>query len=78
MVGKRIITLALVGLLTIIGCSQAIPSSRILGGIEASAGQYPWSVSVRVNGAHACGGSIISNTFILTAGHCVSKLGATS
>lgn len=66
------------GLLVAIVCTEAIPSSRILGGIDASAGQYPWVASVRVDGAHACVGTIINEEFIVTAAHCVSSLGATS
>lgn len=69
---------SILGLLMTITCIEAIPSSRILGGIDASAGQHPWVVSVRVDGAHVCVGSIINNEFILTAGHCVSSMGTTS
>ncbi|XP_037818180.1 trypsin beta [Lucilia sericata] len=69
--------LAFLGLFTIV-CTQAVPSSRILGGTDASSGQYPWVTSIRVDGAHACVGSIINEEFIVTAAHCVSSLGATS
>ncbi|KAM7347511.1 chymotrypsin-1 [Cochliomyia hominivorax] len=66
------------GLLLIVASTEAIPTSRILGGIDVSAGQYPWVASVRVDGAHECVGSIINEEFILTAAHCVSLLGTTS
>ncbi|KAF4526471.1 hypothetical protein B566_EDAN015133 [Ephemera danica] len=45
--------------------------SRIVGGQPASEGEYPSQVSIRYAGAHNCGGTIISDRFILTAAHCV-------
>lgn len=48
---------------------------RIVGGDEATVGQFPHQVSLRVrNGQrHFCGGSIISDRFILTAAHCTQN-----
>lgn len=45
---------------------------RIFGGVEATHGQFPFQVSLRgKNGSfHFCGGSILSNRFVLTAAHC--------
>lgn len=78
MAGKRLISLALVGLLMAIACVQAGPTSRIWGGSDAATAQYPHVVSVRVDDAHTCVGSIISNKFIITAAHCVSEISTTS
>jgi len=49
---------------------------RIVGGREAIPHSWPWQVAlVRPGGDHFngqfCGGSIISNNYILTAAHCV-------
>ncbi|KAJ3660304.1 hypothetical protein Zmor_004759 [Zophobas morio] len=43
---------------------------RILGGTSAAAGQYGHTVVIRLNHMSMCGGSILNNRFVLTAGHC--------
>lgn len=49
--------------------------SRIVGGNEAKLYQYPWQVSLQwgwlFGNSHFCGGSILSDRWIITAGHCV-------
>lgn len=48
-----------------------VPESKIVGGDNASPGQFPYQVSLRKNKSHFCGGSIIDSRTILTAAHCV-------
>lgn len=52
--------------------------TRIIGGEDAKLGQFPYQVSLRnaLNRQHFCGGSIISQRFILTAAHCTQGLNA--
>lgn len=49
------------------------PDGRIVGGIAVSIEDHPWQVSVQKSGGHACGGSIISNDFVVTAAHCLQS-----
>jgi len=57
-------------------CSCGVSSverTRIVNGAEAEAHSYPWIVAMMTgSGDYYCGGSIISNEWILTAAHCVS------
>lgn len=51
------------------------PTTQIVGGGEASPGEYPYFVSIqhsRSAGSHFCGGALVSTTQVLTSGSCVS------
>lgn len=52
---------------------EAKMMKRILGGENADEHLYPWIASLRVQGYHKCGGSILSSYWILTAAHCLIK-----
>ncbi|KAE8578224.1 hypothetical protein XENTR_v10023406 [Xenopus tropicalis] len=51
-------------------CGSPLVSSRIVGGTDATNGAWPWQISLRYKGSHICGGSVISNQWIMTAAHC--------
>jgi secreted trypsin-like serine protease len=61
---------ALLGLL-LCAPAQAEPQPRIIGGHEASQGEYPAQGELLEDGNFICGGSLVSNRYFLTAGHCV-------
>jgi secreted trypsin-like serine protease len=44
---------------------------QIIGGEEASLGQFPWQVFITTDGVSICGGSLIRVQWVLTAAHCI-------
>ncbi|KAM9678233.1 serine protease 48-like [Trichechus inunguis] len=53
-------------------CGRPTYTSRIVGGQDAVKGHWPWQVSLRMGQTHICGGSLITEQWILTAAHCLS------
>ncbi|CAG0899494.1 unnamed protein product [Darwinula stevensoni] len=54
-------------------CGKLKRTGKIVGGTEASRDEAPWIVSLKLKtkGKHICGGTLISERFVLTAAHCV-------
>ncbi|XP_027036778.1 chymotrypsinogen A-like [Pocillopora damicornis] len=52
-------------------CGKRPFSARVVNGENATPHSWPWQVSLRVNGHHICGGSLIKANWIVTAAHCV-------
>uniref|UniRef100_A0A8C5Q2H5 Peptidase S1 domain-containing protein n=1 Tax=Leptobrachium leishanense TaxID=445787 RepID=A0A8C5Q2H5_9ANUR len=51
-------------------CGSPAIFSRIVGGTDAVDGEWPWQVVLYVGGTFICGGSLISEQWVLSAAHC--------
>ncbi|XP_068453308.1 chymotrypsin-C-like [Clinocottus analis] len=51
--------------------------SRVVGGEDVRPHSWPWQISLQYNRQgewrHTCGGTLISDQWVLTAAHCISK-----
>ena len=54
------------------------PAMRVVGGEDATVGQFPWLVNLgysqRGVTKYKCGGTLIGRKYVLTAAHCVTQL----
>ncbi|KAK3747290.1 hypothetical protein QZH41_010827, partial [Actinostola sp. cb2023] len=54
------------------------PSTRIVGGVDAMHGGWPWQAMLRyaTSGSQFCGGALVHPEWVVTASHCVDRLSA--
>lgn len=56
-------------------CGETNPDvmkAYVAGGDISTVGQWPWVVSLSYLGRPFCSGTLISNEWVVTAGHCVA------
>ena len=57
-------------------CGKPQAATKIVGGGGARPGQFPWLVSLQLDGEPWCGGTLVNQWFVVTAAHCLKKLKA--
>ncbi|XP_076851792.1 transmembrane protease serine 9-like isoform X2 [Brachyhypopomus gauderio] len=57
-------------------CGVASLNNKTVGGDTATAGSWPWVVSLRVDNGHFCSGSLINSGWVLTLAKCFQSYDA--
>ncbi|XP_045523249.1 transmembrane protease serine 9-like [Pieris brassicae] len=54
--------------------AQSFRNARIVGGTSSQPAEFPWAASIWRQGTHQCGATVISDRWLITAGHCVCNV----
>ncbi|MCL4147189.1 UNVERIFIED_CONTAM: hypothetical protein GTU68_010597, partial [Idotea baltica] len=55
-------------------CGLPNRENRVLGGIVTDKVEYPWLAYLTYRGKLYCGGSVINDRYLVTAGHCIHRV----
>ena len=51
-----------------------IQKARVIAGVNAEPGSWPWQAALRYRKRFRCGASLVSPFWVATAAHCVSRV----
>src|SRR5262245_13230155 len=75
-----LLAVAISGVALVPTAAQAAPSQpdggtiNVVGGTRAAQGEFPFMVRLSMG----CGGALLTDRIVLTAGHCISRTGSTT
>ncbi|OCT59153.1 hypothetical protein XELAEV_18001642mg [Xenopus laevis] len=55
-------------------CGVPVISNRIVGGMDSKRGEWPWQISLSYKSDSICGGSLLTDSWVMTAAHCIDSL----
>jgi len=53
---------------------STVQQGKIVEGVNAQKGAWPWIASLQKNGGHYCGATLLTPTWVVTASHCVDTI----
>ncbi|ODM98260.1 Trypsin-1 [Orchesella cincta] len=68
---SAILVLLALGAVSALPRFKSVPD-RIVGGSQASKGEFPHIIQIKRNGGQYCGGSLVNANYIVTAAHCAT------
>lgn len=72
---KLVLSLTSFLFLSIASAQSQVGFERIVGGKDAAEKEVPFIVSLRKYGQHYCGGTIVNQSWVVTAAHCIDGVG---
>ena len=57
-----------------LSCGRASQGGRIVNGSDPATGAHPWAVQIALKRKTFCGGTLVTDNFVISAAHCFHKI----